>query len=191
MKELIKKLLSNPSSDETTVLVTYLLVYNVGLLDRSYLKTFSVDDVLKYLKTHNIFDEVVLRINFMLLSLSEEVPKVDHLSKLEEFAEVLKPVMLSPLGVLRRWMLKLLVIFDSHLKHGHTNEEGKFISAESALSIFLQAEETPSNMDSYRARGTYLRKVPFNVFDKLFPEGCSNELKKVCLKCISFFISTF
>ena len=115
----------------------------------------------------------------MLLSVSEEVPKVDHLSKLEEFAKVLKPVMLSPSGVLRRWVLKILIIFDSHLKHGHTNEEGKFVSSESAFSIFLQAEEIPSNMDSYRTRGTYLRKVPFNLFEKLFPEGASNELKKV------------
>ncbi|KAE9551870.1 hypothetical protein FO519_004919 [Halicephalobus sp. NKZ332] len=184
MKKLMNQLLSSPSSSERTAIVTYLLVYNVELLDCSCLKSLGVDDALKYLKAHDVHDEFILRTAFKILSISEEVPKVDHLSKLEEFSTALKSGMLSPSGSTRRWILKILNVFDSYLQHGHVDERGQFVSSESALSILLQAEETPSNMSCYRTRGSYLRKLSFNLFERMFPEGCSNELKKIPLTLV-------
>ena len=176
----LETLLDGEKQDATSLLITYLITYNLTLLRLPTMTAIPIDRILKFARNQNATDEVTLRIIYLLLANSAGLEAVNHLEYLEKFAEALQSCFVSPSGIIRRLALKILIKFDEHLEHGFMNEEEeKFVPSESAFSILLEIEETPSTMQSYRRRAALIRKVNYKLFDRMLPKDASKILQQV------------
>uniref|UniRef100_A0AC34F3S1 U3 small nucleolar RNA-associated protein 20 N-terminal domain-containing protein n=1 Tax=Panagrolaimus sp. ES5 TaxID=591445 RepID=A0AC34F3S1_9BILA len=184
MSAAMKNLLQSGNLSSTLRLITYLTTYSLSLVQPSEIKSITVDQILQFLQKQDVTDEVTLRTAYLLLSNNDQIDSVDHLSYLEEFAKALESCYVCPSGIIRRLALKILQKFDSYLKHGSTNDEGKYTEAESVFKILLDIEESPANIQTYRRRAALIRRVNYKLFDRMMPEGASTLLKQLPLKLV-------